>query len=423
MTPKPRRGFLRQLGPAIIVGSVVLGPGSILTASRTGCDFGYDLVWIAALAAVLMVGVTALSARLGATLDGTICDELARRGGRSLAAFVGIVLFLIVACFQFSNNIGVLAAVTPFADPSGSWPVILLVAVNALVILGLFGLPQLYRPVEILMKALVLLMIVAFLGNMILAKPSLTETVAGLLPNLPPEVTGSLLPRRGSSGIVDPLLPVVALMGTTFSVAGAFFQSYLVRKKGWTEAHLRQGLVDSAVGISILGLVTVMIMVTAASVLHGRVPGSELQSAADVARLLEPLFGPAAKLLFCTGLLAGALSSFLVNAMIGGTVLADGLGLGGDMDGRWARIFTGCALLVGLGVAIAVQSTGERPVNLIIFAQAMTVLGNPVLAGVMLWLSLGCNACPAWLRGLTAAGFVVAVFLAIRTAMRLYLSI
>ena len=42
-------------------------------------------------------------------------------------------------------------------------------------------------------------------------------------------------------------MPVQALIGTTFSVAGAFYQAYLVRQKGWTNTDLGRGTVDRLV--------------------------------------------------------------------------------------------------------------------------------------------------------------------------------
>lgn len=398
--PKTHGGILRSIGPAIIVGSVVLGPGTILAATKTGCAFGYDLVWLVVGVGLLMFGMTALAARLGATCEGTPCDELARHAGRPLAALVGIVLFLVVACFQFSNNIGVLAAITPVVEASGWWPVTVLVGLNAAVVLALFRFRRLYRPVEVLMKALVLLMVIGFAGNLFMVKPSLGETGAGLVPWLPDTSDPSFV-------------PVIGLVGTTFSVAGAFFQAYLVRKRGWTEANLRQGLLDSAVGIGVLAAVTAMIMITAATVLHESTSLSDLKAADDVAHVLEPLLGGGAKALFCVGLFAGALSSFLVNAMIGGTVLSDGLGLGSDVEEPWPRRFTVGALLIGMGVAIAVHDSGKPPVDLIVFAQALTVLGNPLLAGTLVWLSFR-RPCPAWLRTLAVVGLVVTVVLAWR---------
>lgn len=397
------------LGPALIVGSVVLGPGSILSASRVGCEFAYDLGWVLVGAAVLMAATTALAARLGVTLPCTPCEAVARRAGRLPAALVGIVLFAVVACFQFSNNVGVLAGLAPLVPLGQVGASAVLVALNALTIAAVLGFRRLYGPLEKTMKIAVGVMAVGFLGNLGLAGPSVSRAAAGLVPSWPEGARGAAL------------VGVTALVGTTFSVAAAFYQAYLVRAKGWSRADMRRGTVDSILGIAVLGSLTLVIMTTAAAVLHGRVEGSELRSAADVARLLEPSFGPGAKALFCSGILAGAFSSFLVNAMVGGTVLADGLGLGGEVDGLWARRLTVAALVAGMVVALFVQQAGAPPVRLILVAQSLTVLGNPLLAGILLWLAArpGPDQAPAprWMLLGGLAGFLVVLALAVRTAV------
>jgi len=416
--PTPGDRGLGSLGPAIIVAAIVLGPGSILTSSKVGCAFGYELIWVVVLAAVLMVAMTALAARIGVLFEGTPGDEIARRAGRPSAALVGLVLFGIVACFQFSNNLAIVAALEPYAGNGRAWRIVLLAVLNGAILCVLFGFRHLYRPVERLMKVLVGAMLLGFLGNVVMARPSLSGMLSGLLPQLPDSLGGSLLPTRVGEAIVDPLRPVQGLIATTFSVAGAFYAAYLGRQKGWGKDDLRRGLVDSIAGVSVLAFLTLMIMVTAAAVLHGRVEASELSSAPAVAAQLEPLFGAWAEVLFSVGLLAAGLSSFLVNVMIGGTVLSDGLGLGGDMDQRWPKLLTAAALLIGFGVALA--SLDARPVELIVFAQALTVLGNPILAGVLLWLSTRVPT-PRWIQGVGVLGFLLVLVLAARTAARLYL--
>ncbi|MDA1277664.1 MAG: divalent metal cation transporter, partial [Verrucomicrobia bacterium] len=134
-TPK-KRGLIESLGPAIIVACVVLGPGSILANSKVGWQFGYDMLWVVLCAAILMIGMTALSARLGVLLDHSLCEELSRRAGRFWGAAVGVCIFLVCGSFQFGNNLGVLFAIDPFLDgtrfaESQSLRVIILVALNA----------------------------------------------------------------------------------------------------------------------------------------------------------------------------------------------------------------------------------------------------------------------------------------------------
>ncbi|HLS29156.1 MAG TPA: divalent metal cation transporter, partial [Opitutales bacterium] len=427
LSSEPKGGFrnlLRSIGPALIVASVVVGPGSILTSSQVGTSFGYSMVWVLALACALMLGMTALSARIGVSISGSLCDEIRARSGASLAILAGVCVFLICTCFQFTNNLGVLAGLEPFTALSSAVKIGILCAGNLIVIAALFGFQSLYRPMEKIVVAMVALMIIGFAGNLLLSQPSVISIIAGLWPTMPIESIGELFPQIVDEKLSDPFMPVQGLIGTTFSIAGAFYLAYLVQKKGWSVEDWTKGFADSAVGIIALGVISLMIMVTAAAVLHGKLAGDELKSTTDVAEALKPLFGQAAIVLFSLGLFAGAFSSFLVNALIGGTLLSDGLGLGSDMDTRWPKIFTVVSLLTGLGVAIYIQVAGVRPVGLIVFAQSLTVLGNPVLAGILVWLSRkrrsdGERMAPMWMTVVASVGFLLVLFLAIRTAIRL----
>lgn len=433
--------LLRAVGPAIIVASVVLGPGSILTSSQVGTAYGMQLLWIVGLAGLLMAGTVALSARLGVTLDHSLCDEVARRMGRPMAALVGISVFLTATCFQVSNNVAILAAVEPFVDaapasaapavarsPAGSWiPALALLAVNAMVIVALFGMRKIYQAVERLMKVLVLIMAVAFLVNLAAARPSLLQALRGLLPSFPAEMARGWWPTLASSGLQDPLWAVQGLFFTTFSIAGAFYQSYLVREKGWTHRDLQKGRIDSILGIAVLAGLTGVVLMTSATVLHQKVDAAELNSVADVARQLRPVFGPWAMYLCSAGILAGAFSSFLVNSMIGGTLLADGFGWGSRMTDAGPKGLTTASLLIGGAIGIWVMCRGQRPVPLIVFTQAMTVLGLPLLALVLFLLSWrradDGSRCPRSLQLVAATSLLVTFLLATRTTYAIYLTL
>jgi len=421
--------IFRSIGPALIVACVVLGPGSILTSSKVGCQFGYSMIWLLVLAAILMIGAVSAAARVGVSLDHSPCTELAQRVGRPLAVLAGLSVFSITACFQFSNNLGVLASLEPMLGTDGVWQTAMLIVLNGALICCLFGFKRLYQPLEKFMMVLVGLMLIGFAGNLILAKPSLLEVIRGFLPRLPRDFAASFVPRitqdaTGNAQINDPWIVVQGLFFTTFSIAGAFYQAYLVKEKGWALPQLKRGLIDSFVGISVLVGISLMIMTTSASVLHGFVKPENLNTAADVARQLEPLFGPAAKWLFCLGIFAAALSSFLVNSMIGGTMLADGFGLDASIDGKWNKWFTTAVLLTGLIVAMATDA--ETRVPLIIFAQAVTVLGGPLLVlslGYLLWCSRVEKSVPlpVWIVILMTLATIVIFALALRTAWRIYL--
>jgi manganese transport protein len=436
--PNAAARLMQSIGPALIVACVVLGPGSIVSNSKVGWQFGYDMLWVVLGATALMIGLTALSARLGVLLEHGLCEELSRQAGRFWGVTAGVCMILVCGSFQFGNNLGVLYAIEPFLDGtrlegSATFPVATLIILNGVTILALHGLPKLYQPVERLMKLLVGLMLAGFAVNMVLAKPSILAVLAGFIPSLPAQASETLLPRAvtsasGATAITDHLWPVQALIGTTFSVAGAFYQAYLVRQKGWTREHVKEGLRDTVLGIGALGLMSLLIMITSAAVLHDNPNVASLGSAADVARQLQPLFGMAATALFCAGIFAGAFSSFLVNAMVGGAMLSDSLGKGGTMDQPWPKAFTTVVLLAGMLMAIGVKASGLNTGSVIIFAQAITVLVNPLLAGSMLWLAsrpalVASGLIPGWILRISQAGFGLVLLLSLRTGYRIFLQL
>lgn len=429
--------FLKTyFGPAIIIATVVLGPGTILTSSRVGAEYGYSMAWVLLTASTLMFTAAVLSARLGVTLDKTLCQELSKSLGPAAGAFVGIVLFLVIACFQSSNNIAVIASIEPFlvslkgklSDQTlKGIEVAILVASNILVIATLYGLKNLYKSLEKIMSWFMIIMVVGFGVNMLFAQPSIMGILKGLIPDL--SITGGkFLPYVEEGKVKDAYWAAQGLLATTFSIAGAFYQGYLVKEKGWGRGDLRKGLGDSFVGIAALGLTTLMIMSTSAAVLYGRVDPNSLKTASDVAAQLQPLFGPYASLLFTLGIFAGAFSSFLVNASIGGVLLSDGFGMGNKLAETWPKRFTVLALMFGMSVAIAVRLYGFDTVSLIIFAQAMTALGSPILALSLLYLALAPQyrekvQAPIWMIAITSIGFVIITIQAVRTLVRLWLQI
>ena len=398
------------IGPAVIVAAVVLGPGSILTSSKVGASFGLLGVPVIVLSSILMIAMVALSARLGVVYDRSPCGELAFRLGRGVAVAIGLTLFTLVAFFQSSNNIALIGGLEPMLG-DGTLPfgirASILVVVNALVIGSLYLLKDLYRSVEWLMKLLIGLMTVAFLFNFVVVFWD------------PPESE-----RVISTADLD-WFALLGLVGTTFSVGGAFYQAYLVKEKGWGLDDTKKGVTDSIIGITMLGLVTVMILLTSWRVFYGNSSAATLSSVGDVAKQLEPLFGSAAKVIFCAGILAGGFSSFMVNALIGGTVLSDSLGKGAKLNDEWPLHLTTVALLVGMCVAIASVAREGSTVHLITIAQACTVFGMPALAAALIYLGTrkeltGSRRVPRWMLGLAILGFLLSCVLACLTADRVY---
>ncbi len=355
--------FLRSFGPGFIIASLVLGPGSITVSSRIGSVHGYSLLWLIILAAISMFTYTSMAARFGVSQKKSMLSVISLTYGRWLSILISFSVFIAATSFQFGNNLGIgigMAEIT--GTPESIWPVIF----TGLAIVLVFLAKNIYKLLEKLMMVLVMVMIASFCINLFMVKPALPEVAKGFLPmNIP----------------FSHMATMAALVATTFSLSGAFYQSYLVQQKGWGTGDLKKGIRDSKMGITILSLIAGLIIITSAAALHPK--GIAVNSAADMAKQLEVLFGSSAKYIFSLGLSAAAFSSLIVNALMGAELLSDGLGMGRSTESKAPKYFTLVILLAGMTIALFFK--GDIIYALII-AQAATLLGVPFIAAAMLLL-------------------------------------
>ncbi|MFH0756963.1 MAG: Nramp family divalent metal transporter [Bacteroidota bacterium] len=349
--------IFKSIGPGFIIASVVLGPGSITVASRIGSEYGYAFLWVIVIATVFMITYTSMGARYGVMNNKSILQSIADQYGRWFAIAIGISAFLSTSSFQFGNNLGIgigMEGITGINDRV--WPIIF----TSLGIVFIFWAKNLYKFLERLMKSMVMIMILAFFINLIMTKPEIAPLAKGFVP---------------TKFSKDSLNVVAAMLATSFALAAALYQSYLAQDKGWKKENLSSSLKDTYLGILLLAFISTTILVTSAAALHPR--GIIVNSAADMAIQMEALFGGYAKIIFSLGLCAAAFSSMMVNSVIGGGLLADGLGLGRSMNDRTTKLFIIAILLIGMFVAVFFRG---NVIYALIMAQASSMLAVPLIA-------------------------------------------
>lgn len=351
------KSVLKSIGPGFIIASVVLGPGSITVASRIGSEHGYAFLWVIVIAATSMMVYTAMGARFGVTNNKSILQTIADNYGRWFAILIGISACISAASFQFGNNLGIGIGMREITGVDERvWPVIF----TALGIVLIFIAKDLYKVLEKLMLIMVMIIIISFIFNLTRTKPEFVPLVKGFIPV--------------SFGFEN-LDVVAALVATTFALQAALYQSYLVQDKGWKLESLKKGLSDSYMGIFLLSLISALVIITSAAAL--RPHGIIVNSAADMAIQLESLFGSSAKIVFSLGLCAAAFSSLMVNSVIGGGLLSDGLGLGRSMNEKMPKVFTIGILILGMLIAVFFRG---NVIYALIMAQASTIFAVPLIA-------------------------------------------
>jgi manganese transport protein len=297
-----------------------------------------------------------MSVRLGIKSPVSLIASIKDQLGKPVGVIAGIGVFLITLMFSVGNAVGSgLGLSMLFGGSPIMWTVICTIAVASLLLLR-----NVYRVIEKVLVVAVAAMSVAFILSAFIANPDWAEAASGLIPTAPDGAW----------------LLIVALVGTNFSVNAAFYTSYGTKERGRTEEQYRDvTIVDTIPGIVAPGVMTALVIVVAAAVLGST--GEAAPTIVALAGIFEPLAGPIGSTLFALGFFGAAFSSMIANATAGGTMLSDGLGRGASSGSRTAKIVSGTILAFGVAVALIFQ---QAPVQLIVIAQALTVLVAPVLA-------------------------------------------
>lgn len=396
------RNWLQAIGPGLITAALVFGPSKITITSMMGARYSYDLLWIVAVAIFFMIVFTTMAARVGIATSESLLVTIGRKWGKTARIAIGVGVFFVCASFQAGNSIGTGIAV---AEATRTSPVPWIVVFN-IVAIGMLFFRTFYDLLQKVMIGLIVLMLIAFVATFLLSEPSAGGMAAGLVPSVP----------AGSEQLV------IAFMASCFSIVGAIYQTYLVQERKRISPGAKQTGRETYPGMIILGLLSAIVMVCSAAVLHPK--GIAVNTATDMARALEPVFGNYASALFLSGLFGASFSSLIGNASLGGTLLGDALGYGGQLQSSMVRFFIGFIMVVGAAIAVIF---GKLPLEVIVLAQAVTIFIVPFI-GIALYLIandgrlMGQHQNTLFIRIAGAAGLIVMLLLAASNIRSLFFS-
>ena len=393
--------FMLSLGPGIITAALVFGPSKMTITSKLGADYGYSLLWIVALAIFFMVIFTSIGARIGVASKKSLLNTIRDKWGNKVAIAIGLGMFFVTTSFQAGNSVGVGLAV---AEITGTSQVLWIIVFNVIGI-GLLFFRSFYKVLEKLMIILVGVMLFSFVTTLFLVKPNLQEVTVGFLkPSVP----------IGSLGLV------IAFFASCFSIVGAFYQSYLVQERIKLNPEIVEKKSNSITGILILGIMSAIVLICAAAVLNTQ--GLKVNSASDMAKAIEPLFGNYASALFLIGLFGASFSSLVGNATVGGTLIGDALGYGSELNSKPVKAAIALVMIFGAAIAIIF---GKLPLELIVFAQSVTIFLVPFIGVAMFAISIDAKIMGKYKNTKSATvfafiGLLILVFLAFSNVKELF---
>ena len=336
---RPPTGILRWLlilGPGLIASSAGNDAGGIATYSSAGARFGYDLIWVMVILIVSLGIVQEMCARLGAATGRGLLDLIRERFGVSWALLAMGIFFIANSGIVVSEFLGIGAAAQLFGLPK--WLAVPLAA-GLLWYLVIFGS---YAWVE-----------KVFLGMTLVF---LTYPVAAILahPNWADVARGAFIPTLHPDR--DYLFLLVALLGTTITPFMQLFQQSSIVERGVARRHYGPERLDAYVGALFANLIAITMIIATAATLH-RAGQTNIETAADAARALEPVAGSAASILFAVGLMGASLLAGAVLPLATSYAVSEVFGMpkGVSLDFRRAPIFFGLftgMILFGAGLSL-----------------------------------------------------------------------
>ena len=382
------RQYMRAMGPGLVTGASDDDPSGIATYSQVGAQYGLGFLWTALLTLPLMAGVQEICDRTALATGKGLGELAVRRFGRFGRAVVGVLLMALIVANAMNVAADLVAIGSGMellhAGPTWVWALIAGIVITALLLLGSFA--RIARIFKILCIALLSYIVVAVV----------------VTSNWGDVARATVVPHLQFDSAYLALL--VAVLGTTISPYLFFWQSAhrLEEMRDEPEGGSRAvpltrlsprraarkestSRVDVFSGMAFSNIVMFAVILATAETLHAH-GKTDIASAAEAAKALQPLAGHFAGVLFALGFIGSGLLAVPVLAGAGSVGMAGLLGKkwGFSQSVRKAPVFYGLVALGTVGGTV-LSLLHVNPIKLLVLVAVVNgVAAAPFLIVVML---------------------------------------
>ena len=355
--------WFRDIGPGVLIAAAFIGPGTVTLCTIAGASFGYSLIWAIVLSTFATIVLQEMSLRIGLVTRMNLAEVI--RTSIKSVLLNRLIILLIISSIIIGNTAYEAGNIT--GASLGISAIINYESINYIpVFIGLIAFVILYQgDYKILERSLVLLVIimsVSFFITAIMTKPDITNLLNGIFK-----------PKVNSSN----LIVVLGLIGTTVVPYNIFLHSSLVSEKWNSIDKLKVARIESFISILLGGLVSLSIIITAASVSNQNVTG-----VIDLAKGLEPLYGKFAIYFLGLGLFASGITSSITAPLAAAYVAKSCFGWNNSLKSNQFRLVWIFILITG----VIISMININPIEIIKFAQFSNSLLLPIIAIILLWL-------------------------------------
>ncbi|WP_237480922.1 Nramp family divalent metal transporter [Lichenibacterium dinghuense] len=392
------RHLAALLGPGIIAMLADTDAGSLITASQSGAQWGYRLLWLQLVLIPVLFIAQELTVRLGA-VTGKSHGALIRETYGRFWAFVAVITLVVACVGALLTEMGGLAGIGAMLNIP-SWVTMALV-VAALTLMAVTGS---FKSVERIALGAGAFEVV-FVAVAVWAHPKAGE-VARQFVSIPATDTKYLTLVSANIGAV--IMPWMV-----------FFQQSSVVEKGMKPTDIATERVDTAIGAVVTQVVMASVVIACAAALQHGGKAGQLDTVQQISDALTPVLGQViGRIVFGVGFAGAAIVAAIVVTLTAARELGELLGSGHTLDEPVSRAPWFYATYFGVLVAgAAFIVAGVNVVSLAVGVQVLNALLLPIVIGFLYLLA---RRLPEPFRLAGTYHVVVAVVLAITVALGLY---
>ena len=390
---KPRFGgldILKYIGPGLLVTVGFIDPGNWASNIAAGSEFGYELLWMVSLSTIMLIILQHNVAHLGIATG--LC--LSEAANKYTPTWVSRTVLLTAMGASVSTSLAEILGAAVALDmlfgipiPAGA------IMAFSFVIIMLFT--NSYQKIEKFIIAFVSIIGLSFLYELTLVDINWAAAGIGWIrPTIP----------QGS------MIIVMSVLGAVVMPHNLFLHSEIIQSRQWNledekviKRQLDYELFDTLFSMFIgWAINSAIILLAAASFFTNHIPVNELQQAE---RILTPLLGNNAAVVFGVALLFAGIASTITSGMAGGSIFAGLFGEPYDIRDSHSRL----GVMISLVVALPVIFLIRNPYQGLIISQMVLSIQLPFTIFLQIYLTSSKKVMGKYVNTLTTKIMLIGV--------------
>lgn len=343
-------------GPAVIASIAYMDPGNFATNIQAGARYGYSLLWVVLMANLIAMQFQALSAKLGIVTGRNLAEICRDQFPAPLRYTMWVASEIAAMATDLAEFLGGAIGLALLFQ----MPLIGGMTVTAAVTYGILLFDNRgFRPIELVIGALVAVIGLCYLIEMALAPIAWGEAALGVVLPSMPDTTAMTI--------------AVGIIGATVMPHALYLHSGLTQKRTpGRDAEERRKLLrfsnwECVIALAFAGLVNMAMVMMASAAFHAGHP--DVAEITTAYHTLTPLLGGAAATVFLVSLMASGISSSAVGTMAGQMIMQ---GFVGFRIPIWVR------RLVTMLPAFVVVLMGTNATDALVYSQVVLSFALPI---------------------------------------------